>query len=116
MVVGLIVVFYTRVVRVNPTTVALSFLLAVLIVSASWGLTVAVFMSLVAALAFNFFFLPPVGTLTIADTQNWLALLAFLFTAVMSSNLSERVRREARAANERRLEVERLYTFSQQLL
>jgi two-component system, OmpR family, sensor histidine kinase KdpD len=115
-VVGAIVVFYTRVVKLNPTTVALSFLLAVLVVSANWGLTVAVFMSFVAALAFNFFFLPPVGTFTIAETQNWVALFAFLFTAVMSSNLSERVRREARAADERRREVERLYSFSQRLL
>ncbi len=115
-IVAVIVVAYTRIVRVNPTTVALSFLLAVLIVSANWGLTVAVFMSFVAALAFNFFFLPPVGTFTIAETQNWVALLAFLFTAVIASNLSERVRREAREADQRRHEVERLYSFSQQLL
>jgi len=114
--VAAIVIFFTRVVRLNPTTVALTFLLAVLIVSANWGLATAVFMSFVAALAFNFFFLPPVGTLTIADTQNWVALFAFLFTAVMASNLSERVRRQARIADERRREVERLYSFSQQLL
>jgi len=96
--------------------VALTFLLAVLIVSANWGLTVAVVMSFVAALAFNFFFLPPIGTFTIADTQNWVALFAFLFTAVVASNLSERIQREARAADLRRHEVERLYSFSQALL
>src|SRR5215469_2984312 len=73
-------------------------------------------MSFVAALSFNFFFLAPIGTLTIADTQNWVALIAFLVTAVIASNLSERVRREAREADERRQEVERLYSFSQQLL
>ncbi len=115
-IVAVVVIFYTRLVKLNPTTVALSLLLAVLVVSASWGLTVAVFMSVVAALAFNFFFLPPVGTLTIADTQNWVALIAFLVTAVIASNLSERVRREAREADERRREVERLYALSQQLL
>ncbi|PYY24163.1 MAG: sensor histidine kinase [Acidobacteria bacterium] len=115
-IVAVIVVFYTRVVKLNPTTVALTFLLAVLIVSANWGLTVAVFMSLIAALAFNFFFLPPIGKFTIADTQNWLALFAFLITAVVASNLSERVRREAQEADERRRDVERLYSFSQQLL
>lgn len=113
---AVIVTVFRRLVRVNPTTVALTFLLAVLIVSANWGLTIAVFMSFVAALAFNFFFLPPVGTFTIADTQNWVALFAFLLTAVIASNLSERVRREARAADERRQEVERLYSFSQELL
>ena len=115
-IIAVIVFFYTRVVRLNPTTVALTLLLAILIVSANWGLTIAVFMSFVAALAFNFFFLPPVGRLTIADTQNWVALFAFLVTAVVASNLSERVRREAQVADERRREVERLYSFSQQLL
>ena len=116
LVVVVIVVVFKRVIRVNPTTAALTLLLGVLIVSTNWGLTVAVFMSFVAALAFNFFFLPPVGTFTIADTQNWVALFAFLITAVLSSNLSERVRRGARAADERRREVERLYSFSQGLL
>jgi two-component system sensor histidine kinase KdpD len=107
---------FHKLVHVNPTTVALSFLLAVLIVSAIWGLRYAVFMALLAALAFNYFFLPPFGTLIVSDPQNWVALLAFLITAVVSSQLSERARREARNANERRKEVERLYSFSQQLL
>lgn len=111
-----IVAVFTKVVHLNPTAVAMSMLLAVLIVSANWGLATAVWMSVVAALAFNFFFLPPVGTLTIEDTQNWVALFAFLCTAVIASNLSERVRREARAAENRRSEVERLYAFSQRLL
>src|SRR5258708_18400028 len=88
----LIVGFYRRVVHVNPTTVALTFLLGVLIVSALWGLRYAVFMSVAATLAFNFFFLPPGTTFTIADPQNWVALGSFLSTAVIASHLSERVR------------------------
>ena len=112
----LIVVLYSRYVHSNPTTVALSFLLAILVVSALWGLRYAIPMSILAALCFNFFFLPPVGTFTIADTQNWVALFAFLFTSIIASNLSERARREAQQATRRRREVERLYTFSQRLL
>jgi two-component system sensor histidine kinase KdpD len=111
-----IVYSFHKLLHVNPTTVALTFLLAVLVVSAAWGLRYAVFMSVVAALAFNYFFLPPLGTLTISDPQNWVALVVFLITAVVSSQLSERARREARNANARRQEVERLYSFSQQLL
>jgi two-component system sensor histidine kinase KdpD len=107
---------YRAGVRVNPTTVALTFLLAVLVVSASWGLRYAVFMAVMATLAFNFYFLPPVGTLTIADPQNWVALSVFLVTAIIASQLSERARRAARSADERRRDVERLYGFSQQLL
>jgi len=102
--------------RVNPTTVALMFLVAVLLASAYWGLRYALILALGATAAFNFFFLPPIGTFTIADPQNWVALLAFLVTALVASNLAERARREAEASRQRRREVERLYSLSQQLL
>lgn len=107
---------YHILVNVNPTTAALTFLLGVLAVSARWGLRPAIFMALLAVLAFNYYFLPPIGTPTIADPQNWVALVAFLATAVVASQLSERARREAEGANARRAETERLYRFSQQLL
>ena len=61
-------------------------------------------------------FLPPVLRFIIADPQNWAVLFAFLFTAVIASQLSERARREALESNQRRRELERLYAFSQQLL
>jgi two-component system, OmpR family, sensor histidine kinase KdpD len=101
---------------VNPTTVALSFLLVVLFVASRWGLTIAITISVVATLAFNYYFLPPVHTFTIVDPQNWIALLAFLVSAILASRLSERARRETENANRRRKEVERLYSLSQQLL
>jgi two-component system, OmpR family, sensor histidine kinase KdpD len=91
-------------------------LLGILAISATWGLRQAVFMSVVATLAFDYFSLPPVGTFTIADPQNWIALFAFLVTAVAVSELSARARRGARSAIERRQELERLYAFSQLLL
>ncbi|MGE5726773.1 MAG: DUF4118 domain-containing protein [Acidobacteriota bacterium] len=112
----LLVPLYRLVVHVNPTTVALSFLLAILAVSATWGLRYAVFMAILATAVFNFYFLPPVGTFTIADPQNWIALGAFLVTAIIASQLAERARRQAAEANRRRREVERLYSFSQKLL
>jgi len=105
-----------RYLNVNPTAIALLFLIAVLLASAYWGLRYAVVLSMVATAAFNFFFLPPLYTFTIADPQNWIALLAFLVTALVAGNLSERVRREAEDAKRRRREVERLYALSQQLL
>jgi len=107
---------YTRFLRVNPTTAALSFLLAILAVSAVWGMVVAIVMSFSAMLLLNYFFLPPVRTFTIADPQNWVALGAFLITSIVGSQLSARIRREADAANNRRREVERLYAFSEKLL
>lgn len=111
-----ITAFYLRVFPVNQTTVALTFLLAILAVSVFWGFAIAAFMSVAAMLAFNYFFLPPVGTFTIADPQNWMALFAFLAASLVASRLATRARTEADAAERRRREVERLYAFSQRML
>ena len=108
--------FYRHVLAANQTTVALSFLLAILAVSAVWGMAVSASMSVTAVLAFNYYFLPPAGTFTIADPQNWVALAAFLVTSIVGSQLSGRIRKEADEANSRRHEIERLYQFSQKLL
>ena len=102
--------------HVNHTTVALMFLVAVLLASAYWGLRYALVLAVGATAAFNFFFLPPVGTFTIADPQNWVALFAFLVTALVASNLAEKARSEAEGAKQRRREVDRLYGLSQRLL
>jgi len=114
--IGVITTVYFRWIPVNPTTVGFTFLLAILVVSAAWGLRYAIFMAILATLAYNYFFLPPILRLTIADPQNWVALFAFLFTAIIASELSERARREAVTSHQRRHEVERLYSFSQLLL
>ena len=116
MLVLIIVNFYRHVTHGNATTVSLTFLLTVLILSATWGLIYAVFLAIMATLALNFYFLPPVHTFTIADPENWIALFVFLATAIIASQLSERARREALRATQRRREIERLYTFSQRLL
>ncbi len=100
----------------NSTTMALVFLLGVLAISAVWGLREAVFMSVTAAVALDYFFLPPIGTFAIADPHNSVALFTFLVTAIAVSELSARARREARSAVGRRRELERLYAFSQLLL
>jgi two-component system, OmpR family, sensor histidine kinase KdpD len=112
----LITFLYRHTHRVNATTIAFTYLLAILGISAFWGLAVSLFMSLAATLAYNYFFLPPIGTFTIADPQNWVALFTFLATSVLASDLSARARTQAAEANRRRHEVERLYKFSQRLL
>jgi two-component system sensor histidine kinase KdpD len=113
---GITLFFRRALPHVNQTTVALSLLLAILAVSAVWGMAVSVVMSVAAMVAFNYFFLPPVGALIISDPQNWVALLAFLLTSITGSRLSSRIRQEADAANRRRREIEHLYSFSQKLL
>ena len=85
MAVGLIVWIYFSLLHVNHTTVALTLLLYVLFIAGRWGLSNAVFTSILSTLAINFFFLPPIGKFTIADPQNWVSLSAFLVTAILSS-------------------------------
>lgn len=103
-------------VPVNATTVGFAYLLLVLVVAASWGFWESVVCALAATFVFNFFFLPPVGTLTIAEPQNWVALFSFLTTGVIASRLSATARRRALEAIEHRQDVERLYTFSRAIL
>ncbi len=103
-------------VPVNPTTAGFAYLLVVLLIATAWGFVEALLASIAATLAYNFFFLPPVGTFTIADPQNWVALFSFLATALIASRLSGKAERRARDAVERQQDVERLYTFSRAIL
>jgi len=96
-------------VHVNAATVSLALLLNVLFIATRWGSLPALLASIVAMLCFNFFFLPPFGTFTIAATDNWIALLAFLVTAVTAGQLSGRARKRAEEAESGRREIERLY-------
>jgi PAS domain S-box-containing protein len=84
--------------RLNDTTVALALLLAVLFVATGWGSWPAFLASLLGMLCFNFFFLPPVYTFTIADPQNWVALGAFFITALTVGQLSAWAKRRAAEA------------------
>src|SRR6201982_1432895 len=97
-----ITIFYRKALPVNATTVALTFLLAILAVSTFWGIAVSVFMSIAAMLAFNYYFLPPIGTLTIVDPQNWVALFAFLVVSVLARQLSNRARKQSQDLSARR--------------
>ena len=95
--------------NINATTVALALLVVVLFVATAYGSGPAVVASLVGGVCFNYFFLPPVGTLNIADPHNWIALLAFLITAITAGQLSARAKRRAEEAYAAQQEVERLY-------
>jgi K+-sensing histidine kinase KdpD len=95
--------------HVNATTVALALLLVVLLVATWYGARPAVAASLLGVLCFNHFFLPPFGTLTIAAPDNWIALFAFLVTAITVGQLSAHAKRRAEEADAGRREIERLY-------
>lgn len=95
--------------HINATTIALALLLVVLFVATGWGSGPAVLAAVLGMLCFNYFFLPPVGTFTIADVDNWIALGAFLITAMTVGQLSARAKRRAEEAEAGQREIERLY-------
>lgn len=95
--------------------IALVFITAVLASSVLYGLWPALLASLASMLAYNFFFLPPLYTFTIADPENVLALFFFAVVAAIASNLTARVRSQALAARQRAKTNEDLYLFSRKL-
>lgn len=96
--------------QVNSTTVALTFLLVVLFVALFWGSRPALVASVLGMFCFNFFFLPPLYTLTIAHAENWVALIVFFTTALAVGQLSARAKQRAEEAESRKCEAESLYT------
>jgi two-component system sensor histidine kinase KdpD len=108
------IAFY--VLKVNALIAGFAYVLAVLVVAARWGLTESFVTSVAAMLCLNYYFLPPILSLTIADPQNWVALFVFMVTAITASQLSASVRNRAAEAQARRIEVERLYQLSLSLM
>ncbi len=106
----------SRAIPVNATTAGFAYLLGVLAIAATWGLIESIFASVASMLCFNFFFLPPVGMFTIADPQNWIALFAFLATALVASHLSDREKKQADEAKGKQRETEQLYALSRAIL
>ena len=100
----------------NAATVSTVYLLVVLLVAATSRLRVAMVASTASVLCLNFFFLPPVGTFTIADPQNWIALVAFLAVSLVASHLSALARTRTEEAIGRRDELARLFDLSRDVL
>lgn len=101
---------------VNATTAGFTYLIAILLIATAWGLLESMVASVAAVLCLNYFFFPPIGTFTIAQPRNWVALFAFLATSIVASQLSARAKRQAQEAMERREEMERLYALSRAIL
>lgn len=100
----------------HAAIVSTSFLLVVLLVAATGRLWIAVVISLASFFCFNYFFLPPVGTWTVSDPLNWLALLALLGVSMVASHLSAVARDQTREALERRDDLVRLLDLSRDVL
>lgn len=120
-VIGLLTVFAITVVFrhmpvANLTTVGFTFLLAILVAAATRGFDTSLLMSVASTAVYDFYFIPPTDTWNITDSRDWVALSAFVITALVGSTLSAYARRQTRQARLQHREAEQLYDFSQRLL
>jgi two-component system sensor histidine kinase KdpD len=115
---GMVVITFLVVslIPVNATTAGFAYLLYILVIASTWGFLPALTSSIAATLTFNFYFFPPIGTLTIADPQNWIALFTFLATSLIASQLSTAAQRRTLDAVARQDDLERLYAFGRAIL
>ena len=100
----------------NSTTAGMVFLVLVVWSAAQAGIWFSLYVAVLCAVSFDYFFLPPVHTLQIVGVQQWVALISFLASCVVAGRLAEKARRQTRQAEQRREDVERLYELSQEMM
>ena len=98
------------------TSLSVVYLPAVALVAVFWGLWLGLVTALLSAAAFNFFHLPPVGTFTIADSRNWVALVAFVTIAAIVSTIADVARLRTEEAEVRRREADLAADLARELL
>jgi two-component system, OmpR family, sensor histidine kinase KdpD len=108
--------FIAHIFPANALTAGFAYLLLVLVTASTWGFVEASILSIAATLTLNYFFLPPLGTFNIAETRNWVALVTFLTTSLITSRLSTQAKQRALDAMEREQHIEQLYSFSRAIL
>src|SRR5438105_6199714 len=115
---GVIAVTFTcyRIIHVNATSAALALLLAVLFTGTYAKLFETLVAAIVATFCLDYFFIAPVGSISVADPQGWTALIVFLTVSVLATNLSTRVRNQHHELMSRQREVEKLYALSRAML
>ena len=102
--------------RANETAAGLVFLTIVVWSATRTGIRRSIFVALLCVVSFDYFFLVPVHTFRLAGPQEWVEMLSFAVSCVIVSRLAERARIQTHKAEQRREDVERLYTLSQEMM
>jgi len=100
----------------NSTTAGMVFLVLVVWWATQTGIVLSVYIAILSAICFDFYFLPPVHTFRLEGPQAWVAMVSFALSCVVVSRLSERARQQTRHAEQRQADVERLYALSQEMM
>jgi two-component system sensor histidine kinase KdpD len=100
----------------SPTAAGMMYLVLVVWSATQAGPYLSLYVAVICALGFDYFFLPPVGSLQLTGAQSWVAMFSFLACCLVVNRVAERARRQTRAAEQRREDVERLYELSQEMM
>jgi len=100
----------------NSTVAGMVFLVLVVWFAAQSGILLALYVALLCAVFFDYFFLPPIHSLRIVGIQPWIAMISFLISSVVVGRVAERARSQALQAGQRSEDVERLYELSQEMM
>jgi two-component system sensor histidine kinase KdpD len=102
--------------RANSTTAGMVFLVLVVWWAAQAGIALSVYTAVLSAVCFDYFFLPPVHTLRIEGTQQWVAMVSFALSCLVVARLAERARKQTIRAQQREEDVGKLYALSQEMM
>lgn len=102
--------------KAHSTTAGMIFLVVVVVTATQAGLVVSLYGAILCAVSFDYFFLPPVHTLTLAGPQEWVSMFTFAISSLVAGRVAERARRQKEEAEQRREDVERLYLLSQEMM
>lgn len=108
--------FLLTLANMKETAAGLVFLTLVVGFATRAGIGMSLYVALLCAVSFDYYFLPPVHTFLLAGVQEWIEMLSFLVSSLVVGQLAERARRQTRQAQQRRDDVERLYALSQDMM
>jgi two-component system, OmpR family, sensor histidine kinase KdpD len=100
----------------NPTAAGMVYLVLVVWSSTQAGRYLALYVAVICALGFDYFFLPPIGSLVLAGAPAWVAMLSYVACCLVVGRVAERARLQTQNAEQRREDVERLYELSQEMM
>jgi two-component system, OmpR family, sensor histidine kinase KdpD len=100
----------------NSTTAGMVFLVLVVWSASQAGIALSLYMAALCALSFDYYFLPPAGTLRLVGAQAWVEMISFALGCVVVSRLAERARQQTLRAEQRQADVGRLYALSQEMM
>src|ERR1700690_446067 len=98
----------------SATTAGMVFLVLVVWAATQAGIWLSLYVAVLCALSFDYFFLPPVRSIEIVGAQQWVAMISFLASCLVVSRVAERARGQTQQAEQRREDVELLYELSQE--